>query len=132
MSSLFGNWFKTQGQLEAESKAYMDFAFPYGDIQQEKLKSIVDELKGKDDISMAFYFYLLTKQECSKFDFVDGDYKDLYSKLSKIVKGKSKDNICKYIVLAKYDLKINKRLAYPKVDRLLKEANELETSIINK
>lgn len=129
MSSLFGNWFKTQGQLEAESKAYMDFAFPYGDIQQEKLKSIVDELKGKDDVSMAFYFYLLTKQECSKFDFIDGDYKDLYSKLSKIVKGKSKDNIYKFIALAKYDLKIKKSLKYPTIKTIEKASQEIKEII---
>lgn len=129
MSSLFGNWFKTQSQLEAESKVYMDFAFPYGDIQQEKLRSIVDELKGRDDLSMAFYFYLLTKQECSKFDFVDGDYKKLYLSLNKIIKGKSKDNIYKYIALAKYDLKIKKSLKYPTIKTIEKNSQEIKEII---
>ena len=129
MTDLFGNWFKSKSELEAESKAYMNFAFPYGEVQQEKLRNIVDEIKGREDKAMAFYFYLITKQECAKFDYDNGDYKKLILKLNKIVKGKSVDNIYKYIVLAKYDLKINKRLAYPKTERILDEANKLQESL---
>ena len=57
--TMFGNWFKTKEEYKREQRDYEKKMFPYGSNQREKINNIINEIKGKEDLSMAIYYYLM-------------------------------------------------------------------------
>ena len=127
---LFGNWFKTQDSKNREQKEYNNVMFPFGERQKEIVSGLVKELNTKESFSLAFFYYLQIRQECENTRFFDGDYKFMYKVLKKNVSKKSSVDIFKYVVLAKYDSKIDESLNYPSIEEIAKEALDIENMIV--
>lgn len=133
MKAMFGNWFKTQKEAEYERKEYYKWAYPFSDIQKEKIEEILKELITDEDKTSYIFNYLIVKQECDKYEF------DKYLNESDI-KIIAKDaygqmyqneglNTHKYIALAEADLKIKKGLRYPSIKTLINRSLQIKKII---
>ena len=109
MSSIF-NWFeyKSPEQRIRETREYNAKVFPYGDKQKQKVFEILKQLIPDEADDMLMYNYLTIKLHLiDKPNDVEGCYRVVKST------NKKKENVEKYIALAKIDINIDENLNYP-------------------
>ena len=54
--------FKSPEQIDAEKQKYKNWAYPYGDIQKEKIDNLIHELIPEEDPKFAIFNYLVCRQ----------------------------------------------------------------------
>lgn len=127
--------FKSAKQRERERKQFAQWAFPYGDVQKEKVSQIIRQLLPKEDPKAALAVFLMGRQAYrGAFNADPEDLQDraeetklaaLDYQLRQQLFGKYKKFIPYYKVLILADAQVDETLNYPSVEELRRRAEEL-------
>ena len=135
----FGEWFtfKTAKQRAREEKQFARWAFPYGELQKEKVLELICQLLPKEDPKAAMAVFLMGR-EAMRGSFKD-DPEDLEERteeskmatLDRVLQtqlfGRYKKFIPYYKVLVLADLDVDETLNYPSAEELRRRAEKLIT-----
>jgi len=123
--------FKSKKQMEKEERQYALWAFPYGDLQREKLTSLVKELDPKASIQITLASYLTCKE---LFEDVLENTESQDAATEKMLKSiRSYGQLIKakempfYLALVLADSQIDETCKYPSKDEIQTKIEELES-----
>ena len=127
-------------QQKKEQEEYAKWAFPYGDLQRDNLKSLLNNLLKKDDgfinkhDSFMLYIYLTCKEMYEKA-LLDYGCRDLAIKelvdnrmgvSLQVIKQVKQNDWLKYISLVLADENIDENCIYPTSDTIIENAQKLK------
>ncbi len=124
--------FKSSEQIDAEKLKYKNWAYPYGDMQKEKIDNLIHELIPEEDPKFAVFNYLVCRQTFYPLDFNEipsistDDFIAAHNTIKKKFNPLSKKIVYKYMALVEADLKVNEELNYPSIDELRNRAQEIK------
>ncbi|MBQ8974501.1 MAG: hypothetical protein IJ072_02120 [Oscillospiraceae bacterium] len=129
--------FKSKREREREQQEYEKWAFPYGQAQSDKIKSILKELFPREDIRISMTCFL-TAKEMFNSDVSSGYYSpELHDKSVNILRKELKyyrqlfpkgtDTL--YLALGMADTQVGPELQYPSCDELRETAEYLTSEI---
>lgn len=134
----FERWFtsKSEEQIQKEREIYEQKVFPYGQVQRDKIKQIVDKQCPQDYQEMSLFNYLVVRQNVG--EYYDDELKGLTSKglatlcdsLKKTLRKKYQEDKYFYIALAEYDYGIDENLNYD-VEAIKQKALEIKNILEN-
>ena len=127
--------FKSAKQRAKEEKLFARWAFPYGEVQREKITQIIRELMPKEDIKSGIALFLIGRQAYG--GAYDDDPEDLAERqesdklealdrqLENHLFGKYRKLLPYYKALILADAKVDETLNYPSVEELRQSAEKL-------
>ena len=123
--------FKSKKQQEREEKEYARWAFPYGELQQSMIRSLLAELFPKRDQSIAMANYLTAREifldRYGDFE-EDPDFDPVVKTKAHLIRNRAlvpREDITLYLVLLAADAAVDETLAYPTAAELRRKAEEL-------
>lgn len=144
--------FKGKKAREKDASDYKKWAFPYGQIQQDKITQLIRDLIPGEDIQIGTVCFLTAKEILEPVhqimflpehkDYAYGNilsdltrYKRMFKPSKKVFKnGNSENQILStrsyYAALALADLEIDQDLNYPSVEDLKKTAADFEEQFL--
>jgi len=121
--------FKSKKQREKEEKEYAAWAFPYGDIQKEKLGDLIKELIPKASIPICLASYLTCKE---LFDTAIEDTETREEAINRMINNVGsygqlikKNEMPTYLALVLVDAEIDEKCEYPPIDEIRAKIQEL-------
>jgi hypothetical protein len=122
--------FKNKEQREKEENEYAIWAFPYGDLQREKLTALIRELKPKESIPIYLASFLTCKEIYESTLKKSDSREQAINKMLNEIKSynqlvKPKD-IPMYLALVMADEDLDERCEYPPVDIMRAKMQEFE------
>ena len=121
--------FKSKKQREKEEREYALWAFPYGDLQREKLGDLIMELIPKASLPIYLASYLTCKE---LFDNTLEDAESRDSAINKMINGIGsygqlikKNEMPMYLALVLVDAEIDEKCEYPPIDEIRAKIQEL-------
>jgi len=121
--------FKSKKQREKEEREYAAWAFPYGDLQKEKLSELIKELMPKASLPICLASYLTCKElfdtaleeNNSREEAINRmvNYVGSYGQLIK------KNEMTTYLALVLIDAIIDEKCEYPSIDDIRAKIQEL-------
>ena len=122
--------FKSKQQREKEEREYAAWAFPYGDLQREKLAELMRELKPREQPQMMMFSFLTCKElyknqfeESKSREDAIGRFLGAAKNYKQLIR---KDDLCMYLALVLSDAEIDEKCGYPGADEIRARASELE------
>jgi len=128
--------FKSKSQIEQEDREYAAWAFPYGDLQRERLTNLVKELDPKASLQLSLATYLTCKE-------IYGN--TLKESESKEAAAETMINVIKsygqlirssempfYVALVIADAEVDESCSYPSADDMRARILELENKRVKK
>ena len=116
-------WLESTSERKQRGETFYKEIFPYGKAQEEKINELIKTLFVGIKFENAKYNYIVTKQKMMSIHFNElNEYqmKELIKELNKSFLS-NKIDASKYMVLAKYDIKIDEQLNYPSIEELQNE-----------
>ena len=127
--------FKSAKQRAREEKQFARWAFPYGDVQKEKVLGIIKELLPKEDPKAALALFLIGRQayrgsfKDDPEDLAERTEKNKMNALDQALEtqlfGRYKKYIPYYKALILADLDVDETLNYPTAEELRRRAEEM-------
>jgi len=124
--------FKSKKQREKEEKDYASWAFPYGDMQREKLTTLLCELRPKEPPQMLLFSFL-TSKEMYKDALEDSESPEaaIDNYLNAVKRHKQlirKTDVNMYLAIILADAEIDERCEYPSADELRDRIQDLDSN----
>lgn len=129
---------KSKEQRDKEAQEYALWAFPYGDLQKEKLTTLGKELSPKTPMTVFLTSFLTCKEACEKL--IDGTetseeaHDEAILKIVEAVRKYSqlirKNEMTMYIALVLADAAIDENCEYPSADEMRISIQELNDIIM--
>ena len=121
---------KNNKQIEREAKEYAQWAFPFGEIQKEKLGALFSELKPKEMSSILLVSFLTCKELFGSAKEETETQDDAVKSFFKLAKNHSslvkKKDVTMYLAVVLADLEIDEECSYPSADKIRERIQELE------
>ena len=122
--------FKSKEQRKKEEEAYAVWAFPYGTAQQEKIRSLLQELLPREDTALAMMCFLLGKEAyCDKYEENLDPRRDPLADAAFALRSGGfrckKQDLALYLALIVADARVDEGLAYPSAEELRGAAQQL-------
>ena len=127
--------FKSAKQRARDERNFARWAFPYGDVQKERIVQLIRELMPKEDPKAALSVFLMGRQAYrgsfrdDPEDLAERTAADQMAALDAILAsqlfGRYKKFIPYYKVLVLADLDVDERLEYPTAEELRSRAENL-------
>jgi len=121
--------FKSKKQREKEEREYAAWAFPFGDLQKEKLGGLIKELIPKASLPLCLASYLTCKE---LFDnaLEDNETRDeainnMLNSVGSYGQLIKKTEMTTYLALVLVDAEIDEKCEYPSVDEIRAKIKEL-------
>ena len=121
--------FKSKKQREKEEKEYAAWAFPYGDIQKEKLGDLIKELIPKASIPICLASYLTCKE---LFDTAIEDTETREEAINRMINNLGsygqlikRNEMPTYLALVLVDAEVDEKCEYPPIDEIRAKVQEL-------
>jgi len=122
--------FKSKSQIKNEEREYANWAFPYGDLQRNRLTNLIKELDPKATVSLSLATFLTCKELYERKLDETGSREEAVYQLINVVKSYNqlirKNEMTFYLALVLADADINDNCEYPAADILHEKINELE------
>jgi len=129
-----GEWklfqFKSKKQRDKEAKAYAEWAFPYGELQRERLTELTRELipKGRVEINLASF---LTCKELYEDVLEDSESQDdAVNKMINVIKSYGQlisiNEMPVFLALVLADADVSENCEYPPVYEMREKIQKLE------
>ena len=112
---------KSLKQKEAEQRQYNAWAFPYGEAQLQRVRSLITELM-PDEKQTGIAVYLIGKEAYSRQQRAEDACKAMEAQLP----GKHRKKLPLFLALILADAQVDENLNYPDAEALKKQAKELE------
>jgi len=130
--SLF-QW-KSKQQLAKEANEYAAWAFPFGDLQKEKLEILLRELVPKENKKMLLISFLTCKElyESVKEDteFSDELLRTFVKRAERHKTVVKKKELTTYLAAVLADAEIDEQCNYPSADEILQRIEELNQKLL--
>lgn len=132
------DWFtyKSPEERQAEYDRYLRWAFPYGDVQKEKIAGLLSQLLPEETPQIAMTVYLIGRegylggpkldQEERKARSEERKLTEGYKALSRQLRGGHRKTLSRYLALIRADEAADQELNYPTAEELRRLAEELE------
>ena len=120
--------FKSRRQEAKEQAEYAAWAFPYGSVQQEKIRQLLAQLFPKEPISVAMVNYLTGREAfLNRYDDYDEGYDPLAVALDALRACSTvpQRDITLYMALIAADSRAGEAMNYPDVEELRAAAADL-------
>ena len=128
-----GEWkmfqFKSKKQREKEAAEYAKWAFPYGDLQRERLTNLMRELmpKGAVEIHMASYLtckelYENTLEDCESPEDATNKMINIIRSYGQLI---SANDMPVYLAIVLADADVDENCEYPSVDEVRERVQKL-------
>ena len=121
--------FKSKKQREKEEREYAVWAFPYGDLQKDKLGELIKELIPKASLPIHLASYLTCKE---LFDNALEDTENRDEAIDRILNNIGsygqlikRNEMPTYLALVLVDADINEECEYPPIDEIRAKIQEL-------
>ena len=115
---------KSLREKKREQEAYNRWAFPYGQPQLDKVRSLILELM-PDEKSTGIAVYLIGREAYQSVE-EDDPLAEAYSAMSSMLMGKHRRKIYTFLALIQADAQIDETLNYPDGETIRQRARELE------
>ena len=128
-----GEWkmfqFKSKKQREKEAKEYAKWAFPYGELQRERLTELMRELmpKGAVEINMASYLtckelYENTLEDCESPEDATNRMINIIRSYGQLI---SANDMPIYLAVVLADADVDENCEYPSADEMRERIQKL-------
>jgi len=125
---------KSKEQRENEEKEYAAWAFPYGEMQKDRLSALLKELIPKSSSPLNLFSFLTCKELYEKTFEASESREDTIIKFMNAIKSQKqmikKSEIPIYLALVIADAEIDENCDYPTADTMrlrIQEIEELKT-----
>jgi len=121
---------KSKKQVEKEQSEYAAWAFPYGQLQRERLTKLMKELDPKASPQISLASYLTCKElyetQLAESESDESTVDEMINTLKSYNQLIRKNEMPFYLALVLADAKIDENCDYPTVDIMREKINELE------
>ena len=131
--------FKSRKQVEKEAKQYAEWAFPYGDMQKDKVSELLCALKPKETTPIKLASFLTCKELYESVLEDSESREEAVNRMVNVVKSYNqlirKEDMNMYLAIVLADADIDESCNYPSVDEInvrIQELNDLRTSVKKK
>lgn len=125
----FGDFFtiKSLREKKREQEQYNRWAFPYGQAQLEKMRSLILELM-PDEKKTGIAIYLIGREA---YQDAEGEAAPIeaYEAMASMLTGRHRKKIFTFLALIRADAEIDEELKYPDAETIRQEAKRLEETL---
>ena len=122
--------FKSKKQIEKEAKEYALWAFPYGDLQKEKLSALVKELSPKTPVQLSLASFLTCKELYENALENSESRDDAVNNMINVIRSYSQliktDEMPLYLALVLADADVDDSCEYPSAEEMRVRIKKLE------